>query len=309
MKNLKVIIVDPVHPHLIINLKKKFLLVKYVPGIDYDKLSKIIKNFHVIILRSGLRLDKFLIQKANLLRIIARAGVGMDNIDLVAAKKKKIKYFNVPAQSASSVAELSFGLAHSAYRKIAYCDRILRKNIWKKSEMYGHELSYKNLGVVGYGQIGKKIVKIGKAYNMNIFTTADDLSEKRKKSLLKKKIFLVSLNKILRVSDVLIIAIPLKKTTKNLINIKKLKYMKNDSILINVSRGGIVNETDLYNFLKAKKIFGAGIDVFLTENKNNKLFELDNMTFTSHIGAMTYEAQKRIAIVIEKKLLNLVKKI
>ena len=186
MKNLKVIIVDPVHPSLIINLKKKFLLVKYVPGISYDELIKDIKNFHVIILRSGITLDKKIIQKAKSLIIIARAGVGMDNIDLQEAKKNKIKFFNVPSQSNLSVAEHAFGLIFSAARKINFCDHLLRKNIWKKKEMYGFELSNKKLGIIGLGSIGKQIASIGKKFNMKIFASVNDFNVERKNKLKKK---------------------------------------------------------------------------------------------------------------------------
>ena len=308
MKNFKVIVVDPVHPSLIINLKKKKLLVKYAPGINYDKLSKIIKNFHVIILRSGITLDKKLIQKAKSLNVIARAGVGMDNIDLQEAKKNKIKCFNVPSQSNLSVAEHAFGLIFSAARKINLCDRLLRKNIWKKEEMYGFELSNKKLGIIGLGNIGKQIANIGKKFNMKILASVNNFNIERKKKLKKNNINLTSLNNLLRNSDFVTISVPFNEKTKNLINVKNLKLLKKDSILVNISRGGVVNEDSLYNSLIKKSFFAAATDVFKQEKKNNKLFKLDNIVVTSHIGAMTYEAQKRIAIVLEKKLLILLKK-
>lgn len=300
----KVIIVDPVHPYLIESLKKKYL-VNYSPNISYESLSKIIFNYNIIILRSGIQLDKKIIELAKELKVIVRAGVGMDNIDIITAKKKNIKYFNVPAQSSSSVAELAFGLAHSSLRKISYCDRSLRKNMWRKSEMYGYELMHKNLGLIGFGKIGQKIANLSKAYKMKVFATVKNQNKNRKKILLRKKIFLVSLNALLKNSDVVVVAIPLTKNTRNLINKKNLKFMKSNSILVNVSRGGIVNEIDLFNHLKNKKIFSAATDVFLIENKKSKLFKLDNITLTSHIGAMTFEAQKRIAVAIKKKLFKM----
>ena len=308
MKNFKVIIVDPVHPSLIINLKKKKLFVKYAPGINYDKLSKIIKNFHVIIVRSGITLDKKLIQKAKSLNVIARAGVGMDNIDLQEAKKNKIKCFNVPSQSNLSVAEHAFGLIFSAARKINFCDRLLRKNIWKKKEMYGFELSNKKLGIIGLGNIGKKIADIGKKFNMKILASVNNFNIERKKKFKKKNIILTSLNNLLSNSDFITICVPLNEKTKNLINTKNLKLLKKDSIIVNISRGGVVNEDSLYNALIKKSFFAAATDVFKEERKNNKLFKLNNIVVTSHIGAMTYEAQKRIAIMLEKKLLMLLKK-
>ena len=304
MKNLKVIIVDPVHPNLVINLKKKFLLVKYVPGISYNELSKIIKNYHVIILRSGLKLDKFPIQKASLLKVIARAGVGLDNIDLDEAKKRKIKYFNIPSQSSLSVAEFAFGLLFSAARKIACADQQLRGNLWNKKDMYGYEITKKNLGIVGLGDIGSKIARIGKKFKMNIIANVNNNNSKRKKQLSERGISLTSLSNLMKKSDFIIIVVPLYKKTINLINSKNLKFLKKNSIIINISRGGIVNENHLYQVLKKKKIFAAATDVFQNEKKYNKLFKLENIVVTPHIGAMTYEAQKRIAVALEKKLLS-----
>jgi len=308
MNNLKVVIVDPVHPSLIINLKKKFLLVKYVPGITYNELTKVIKKFHVIILRSGIKLDKKIIQKAKSLNVIARAGVGMDNIDLQEAKKNKIKCFNVPSQSNLSVAEHAFGLIFSAARKINLCDRLLRKNIWKKKEMYGFELSNKKLGIIGLGVIGTQITNIGKKFNMKVYASVNNFNTERKNKLKKKNIILTSLNNLLKKSDFVTISVPLNKKTTNLLNAKNLKLLKKNSIIVNISRGGVVNEDDLYNVLVEEKIFAAATDVFKQEKKNNKLFSLNNIVVTSHIGAMTYEAQKRIAIILEKKLLDLFKK-
>lgn len=300
----KVIIVDPVHSSLIKSLKKKFYLVNYYPDINYEKLSNIIKKYNVIILRSGLELDKHLIKKAKSLKLIARAGVGMDNIDLTEAKKKKIKYFNVPALSSLSVAEHAFGLMFSAARKINHCDKLLRKNIWKKKEMYGYEISNKNLGIIGLGKIGSQIASIGKKFNMKIYANVANINDKRKKYLKRKKIILSSLKNLLKISDFIVIAVPLNKKTQNLINKKNLTNLKKNSVLINISRGGVINEDHLYEVLKKKKIFAAATDVFKKEKRYSKLFKLENIVVTSHIGAMTYEAQKRIAIVLEKKLLK-----
>ena len=309
MYRKKIIIVDPVHPHLLVSLKKKFSLVKYSPKIRYNELSRIIKNFHIIILRSGLSLDKSLIKKAKQLKIIARAGVGLDNIDTEFAKKNKIKYFNIPSKSSLSVAEFAFGLLLSAARKINFADANLRKNIWNKSEMYGYEISYKSLGIIGFGDIGSKIAKIGKKFNMKIFANVKNFSNTRKKKFKKKNIILTSLNYLMKHSDFVIISVPLNRQTKDLINIKNLKFLKENSIIINISRGGVIKERDLLSILRKRKIFAAGIDVFKKEKKYNNLFKLKNTVLTPHIGAMTYEAQKKIALSLEKKLFNLVKKI
>ena len=267
MNAKKIIIIDPVHPYLIKSLKNKFSLVNYFPDISYKKLSNIIKKYNIIILRSGLKLDKNIIQKAKSLNLIARAGVGMDNIDLIEAKKNKIKYFNVPSQSSLSVAEHVFGLIFSAARKINHCDALLRKNVWKKKEMYGFELSHKNLGIIGLGKIGTQIAGIGKKFNMKIYANVKNNSEKRKNILKKKNIFLISLKQLLKVSDFIAIAVPLGNKTINLINRKNLSTLKKNCILVNISRGGVVNEDHLYEILKKKKYLQLQL-MYLKKKKN-----------------------------------------
>ena len=180
MYRKKVIIVDPVHPFLVNSLKKKFSSVHYFPDINYKKLSSIINKYNIIILRSGLTLDKSIIQKAKSLNIIARAGVGMDNIDIEESKRKKIKCFNVPSQSNLSVAEHALGLIFSASRKISLCDKLLRKNIWKKKEMYGFELSNKKLGIIGLGNIGMNIANLGKKFKMKIYASVKNFTQEKK---------------------------------------------------------------------------------------------------------------------------------
>ncbi len=306
MKKLKVIIVDPVHPDLVSSLKKKFAFVNYCPDINYSKLSKIIKNYEIIIMRSSLTLDSDLIKKAVSLKIIARAGVGMDNINTIEAKKRNIKFFNIPAKSSHSVAEFAFGLLFSAARKISFCDRLLRDNIWRKKDMYGYEIANKNLGIIGLGKIGSKIVAFGKKFKMNIYANVQNPSGVRKKILKKKGINLTSLNYLLKLSDIIFVAVPLSKKTFNLLNKKNLRYLKKSAIIINISRGGVVNEKHLYEVLKKKKIFAAATDVLIKEKKFNNLFNLNNIVVTSHIGAMTYEAQKRIGVALEKKLFKMI---
>jgi len=307
MNKKKILIVDPVHKDLISSLKKDNYIVINKIGISKEKLKKLIVDVDAIILRSGLVLDSTILNKAKKLKLIARAGVGLDNIDIAYARRKKIKYFNVPSQSSSSVAEFAFGLIHSSARKIAYCDRLLRKNIWKKKDMYGFEISKKNLGIIGLGKVGNSVANLGKKYSMNILATVKNNNIKRKNKLKKKKINITSLSYLLKNSDFIVICVPLTRYTKNLISKRNMKQMKKNSILINISRGGVVNENDLYSHVKHKRIFASATDVYLHEKKFNKLFKLDNMLVTCHIGAMTYEAQKKIAIQVHKKLKKILK--
>lgn len=297
----KILITDPVHPNLIKKLKERRYFVYYKPGIKKKNLIKIVNKFNVLIIRSGIKIDKDILIKAKNLKLIARAGVGLDNIDLDCANLMKIKVFNVANISFRSVAEFTIGLLISSARKITLSDNQLRRNIWKKSELYGIELKGKTLGIIGAGKIGEEVAKIASSLSLKICATVKNKKKIRSK-FFRKKIKIVSLNKLLKNSDFITIHTPLTEETKNMISSKEINLMKRTSILINMSRGGVVNENSLYNNLRKRRIFGAATDVYLFEKRKNKLFKLDNITVTSHIGAMTFESQKRIAELVFKKL-------
>ena len=296
----KIIIVSPVHQHLVSELKRLKYDVEYFPSIKYKDLEKKISSKELLILRSGIVIDKKIINKGKKLKYILRAGSGLDNIDLKTAKKKNIQVFNMPNLNAISVAEFAFGLIISTARNIVKADKELRRNIWNKPNHSGFELKDKTLGIIGLGNIGTKIAKIAKGFSMNVIANVKNKSKKRSLSLK-----LVSLSNLLKNSDYITFYVPLNESTKNLLNNKNCKLLKKDSILINLSRGGVVNEMVLYRLLKDNLIFGAATDVFLNEKKNNKLFELENIIVTPHIGAMTHDAQKNIAKEVIKKVVQL----
>ena len=297
----KILITDPVHSSLIEKLKKRGYLVNYKIGIKKRELIKIINKFNILIIRSGIKINKEVLIKAKNLKVIARAGVGLDNIDLNFAKQRKIKVFNVANISLRSVAEFTIGLLISSARKITLSDKQLRNNIWKKNELYGIELKGKTLGIVGAGKIGEEVAKIADSLSLNVCAHIKNRKKLRSK-FFRKKIKIVSLDKLLKNSDFVTVHTPLTYETKNMISNKEINLMKRKSILINMSRGGVVNENALYNNLKKNRIFGAATDVYLFEKQKNKLFKLDNITATSHIGAMTFECQKKIGDLVFKKL-------
>ena len=300
--NKKVLIISPVHSNLISELKKHKFKVKYLPNISRKKLAKEITEANFVVLRSGVQLDKEIISKSNNLKFIIRAGSGLDNIDINEAKKRNIKVFNLPNLNSQSVAEFSFGLLISASRNIVKANIDLKKNLWNKPKLYGYELRKKTIGIIGLGAIGSRIAKIAKVFSMNILA---NVRNKGKKRPLKVKI--VPLNTLLKKSDFIIFSVPLTNKTKNLLNNKNSKYLRSHSILINVSRGGVINEQVLYMLLKKNRIFAAATDVFLHENKNNKLFKLKNIIVTPHIGAMTFDAQRILAEKTFEKIKKLIK--
>ena len=164
----KILITDPVHPNLIKKLKARSYFVYYKPGIKKKNLLKIVNKFNVLIIRSGIKIDKDILVKAEKLKLIARAGVGLDNIDLDYANLRKIKVFNVANISFRSVAEFTIGLLIASARKITLSDNQLRRNIWKKSELYGIELKGKTLGIIGAGKIGEEVAKIANSLSIKI---------------------------------------------------------------------------------------------------------------------------------------------
>ena len=296
----KILIISPIHRSLLKKLKKLGYKIYFNPLIKYNSLKNKVSDANLIILRSGINLDKNIIKKAKQLKYIIRAGVGLDNIDLKFAKKKGIKVFNTPNISARSVAEFSFGLMLSVARNIVKADRQIRKNIWKKHELYGFELKHKTLGIIGLGKIGSEIAKIARGFSLKV--VANIKNKKKKRNL---KVELVSLNKLLKESDFISLNVPLTDSTKNLINKKNSKFLKSNCILLNLSRGGVIDENLLYKLLIKRKIFGAATDVFLHEKKRSKLFKLSNIVVTPHIGAMSYDAQQRIASEVYQKILDL----
>ncbi|MBD1167060.1 3-phosphoglycerate dehydrogenase [Pelagibacterales bacterium SAG-MED09] len=298
----KVLIISPVHLDLISNLKKNKFDVKYLPKISKKKLMKEIAKATVVVLRSGVQLGKDIISKSNNLKFIIRAGSGLDNIDIKEAKKRNIKVFNLPNLNSQSVAEFSFGLLISASRNIVKANIELKNNLWNKPKLYGYELKNKTIGIIGLGAIGSRIAKIAKAFSMNVLANVKNVGKKR-----PVKVKIVPLNTILKKSDFIIFSVPLNNKTKNLLNNKNSKYLKSHSILINISRGGVINEDVLYTLLNKNKIFAAATDVFLHEKKQNKLFKLKNIIVTPHIGAMTFDAQKILAEKTFEKIKKLVK--
>ena len=297
----KILIVDPIHQSALEELSRHYNVVNKIHP-NRAELIKLISQTEVLILRSGIKLDESIIDNAKKLILIARAGAGLDNIPLEYCKGKKIKVFNIPNTSYSSVAELTFGMMISLMRKINKADAQLRNNVWKKPELYGNSLKGKTLGIIGLGKIGSCVAEIAKGFNLKILATANKINYERKKLLNDRGIKLVSLEYLLKNSDIVSLHVPLLKTTKNLINSDQLELMKNSSYLINLSRGEVVNEDDLIICLKNKVIAGYATDVFKKEKKKSELFNLDNSVFTPHIGAMTYEAQEEIGRILVKKI-------
>jgi len=299
MKRRKILVVEPISCEAIIALTSKFdVLVEILP--NKKRLLELIEDKEIIILRSRIKLDKEIIFAAKNLKLIAMAGIGVDHIPLDELKKRGIAWLNVPDLSARDVAEFTLGMTLALARKLCLADSLLRNNEWRRNELIGVSLIDKTFGVVGYGKIGKETSYLAKCFGMNVLVSVRN-SEKNK---FDENITPVSFHQLLKTSDIISIHLPLTDETRGLFSQKEFELMKETALLINTARGGIINEEALYNALKSRTIRGAALDVFEQERQYNRLFELDNIIVTPHIGAMTQEAQGEIGIHIVEKILD-----
>ena len=302
----KVLICDQVDAVLNDILKKNGLAVTYEPQITPEDLAKKIGDYEIIIVRSRTTLTKELVEKATKCKIMARVGVGLDNIDTDAAKAKNIRVINAVEGAMNAVAELVIGLMLAMARDIPRADRELRNDKWIKKELMGTELAGKYLGIVGLGNIGKRLARLARALNMNIigFDVIPIDPEFAKEVGLMK----ADLDTLLQSADYVSLHVPLLDSTKNLINATRMSTMKKTAKIINTSRGGTVDENALYEALKSGNLGGAALDVFEKEPAiGNKLVSLPNFIATPHIGAQTKEAQSLAANVIAEKIIQILR--
>lgn len=304
--NQSVLICDQVAPILNEILQKNGLKISYEPEITPEQIKEKISNFDIVVVRSRTKITKEMIDRAVQCKIIARVGVGLDNVDVEAAKAKNIRVINAVEGAMNAVAELVLGLMLSMAREIPRADREIRNGKWLKKELMGIELSGKYLGIVGLGNIGKRLAKLARGLNMNIIgfdvmPIADDFV--RDVGLIKADI-----DTLISSADFISFHVPLTETTHHLVNAKRISTMKKTAYIINTSRGEIIDEDALYDALKEGKIAGAALDVFEKEPATgNKLTTLPNVVCTPHIGAQTKEAQALAANVIGEKIIMILR--
>ncbi len=293
MEKYRVLVPDDLPQSSIQVLKDAELEVVFDPSMSPDRLAREIEDCHGLIVRSRIKVTADLIERARNLRAIVRSGVGVDNIDVAAASKKGIAVMNVPGANAISVAELVFAMILALYRKIVPATESMRAGRWEKKRFKGNEIYEKTLGIIGYGRIGREVVKRAIAFGMKVLIS-DPYIEKLEDE--HPDVRLTTLQELLTCSDILSLHTPLDETTRGLIGAEELARCKPNAILINCARGGVVDEAALFEALKSGKIAGAGLDVFEREPPGDlPLLQLPNVVATPHIGASTVEAQDRTA--------------
>ncbi|MCK9615496.1 MAG: phosphoglycerate dehydrogenase [Candidatus Omnitrophica bacterium] len=261
-----------------------------------EELKKIIGEYNAAIVRSDTKFTKDIIEHGHNLKVIGRAGVGLDNVDLEAATKKGIIVMNSPGGNTISTCEHAFAMMLAIARNIPLANISLKSKAWERSKFKGVELYSKTIGIIGLGRIGKEFAKRAQAFGMEVIAMDPFVSEEVAKAL---GIKMVSLSELLKNSDFITIHTPVTDETKKMISHKEFASMKPKAFIINCARGEVIDEEALYEVLKDKKIAGAALDVFSKEPPfESKLLELDNVVTTPHLGASTEEAQLNVAIEI-----------
>ena len=291
----RVLITDPVSGEGIELLKESDdLEVIIKEDLSPDELKEEIRNVDAHIIRSGTNVTAEIIEAAENLKVICRAGVGVDNIDIEAATKKGIVVMNVPGVNSNAAAELTMALMLALSRNVAKADKSLKEGKWERSELVGQELKNKKLGVIGFGKVGKEVASRARSFEMEIsvydpYVSDDKIVESGAKAS--------TLENLLKEVNYITLHLPLNEDTKHLINSKSINNMKDGVRIINCARGGLIDEQALTEALNEGKIKGAGLDVFENEPpENSPLLKAKNVILTPHLGASTEEAKVGVSL-------------
>ena len=296
----RILVSDPLDEEGLDILKKSGFPVDEVSGLTEDELCARIGDYDALIIRSGTKVTRKVIDAGKRLKVIGRAGVGVDNVDIPYATDRGILVMNTPSANILSAAEHSCAMLLAVARNIPFAHESMHRGEWKRSKYTGVELNGKVLGIIGVGRVGGEVAKRMKSFNMTMVGYDPYLPKEVADSL---GVRLTTLEEVISTADFMTIHTPLLPETRNMISLPQFKMMKPNARIANVARGGIVNEDDLYTALKEGIIAGAAFDVWCNEpltDSEKKLLELENLVTTPHLGASTVEAQKRVAIEVSE---------
>ena len=267
------------------------------PGLTGDALADAMVGVDAVLVRSATKITRESLARADRLTVIGRAGVGVDTIDVDAATERGIAVLTAPAGNTISAAELTIALILSLVRHVPAADRSMRAGKWDRKSFSGAELQGKTLGLLGAGRIGSEVARRARAFGMRVLAYDPFLTEERAQAI---GLELATLETILREADIISIHVPLTETTAGLVGERQLAMMKRSSFIVNVARGGVIDEKALLRALAEKRIAGAALDVFETEPlpADDPLRSLENVVLTPHLGASTAEAQHSVALEI-----------
>ena len=267
-----------------------------------DELKDKISEYDGLIIRSATKVTKEIIESAKNLKIIGRAGAGVDNIDLVTAKEKKIIVMNTPGGNTNATAEHTLALLMSLSRKISKADVSTHKGEWAKKKLKGNEIKGKTIGIIGFGNVGRRFAEICKVLGLKVLIVSKSFAALKDQY---PEYSSCDLNEVLQQADIISFHCKPNTDGSSVIASKELDLMKKTAFIINTARGNLVSEVDLCDAIKANKIGGAAIDVFETEPAtNNALFGLENVLLTPHIAASTSEAQIIVAEMVANQFVE-----
>jgi len=254
-----------------------------------------------LIVRSATRVDASMLNGAPGLKVVGRAGVGVDNIDVAAASERGVAVMNAPGGNTISAAELTMALMLAVARRVTVADMSIRQGRWERSSLQGVELRGKTLGVIGAGRIGWEVAQRCRAFGMDVIVYDPYLADER---VGERHLRLVSLDRLIESADVITLHVPLNAETRGLIGEGTLDRMKKGAFVLNVSRGGVVDEAALANALNNGRIAGAGLDVYEHEplSPDSPLLDAPNLVLTPHLGASTKEAQIQVALEVARSM-------
>ena len=305
---MKVLISDNLAPVGAQILKDAGLEVDINTGLPPEELKKIIPEYDGLVIRSATKVTADIIEAADKLKVVGRAGIGLDNVDVAAASKRGIIVMNAPDGNATTAAEHAIAMMMSLTRNVPQATQSMKEGKWEKKKFSGREVTGKTLGVVGIGRIGSIAAERAQGLKMKILAYDPHMP---KEMVEKMGIELVSLEELCKRCDFFSVHVPFTKETKHLLSTEQFKLMKKDAMLIDCARGGVVDEKALYEALKNGEVAGAALDVFEVEpttRENCPLLELDNFICTPHLGASTSEAQENVAVAIAEQMADYLNK-
>ncbi len=283
-------------------------VLKNTPGIEVDvmtnltpdELKGVIKEYDGLVIRSATKVTQSIIDSAENLKVIGRAGAGLDNVDIINASKRGIVVMNTPGGNTITTGEHAIAMMLSLSRKIPQATGSMKAGKWEKNKFMGNEIFNKTLGIIGIGRVGSIVADRAQGLKMNVIAYDPFISPEAAEKI---GVGLVSLDELLKNSDFISVHTPMTKETKDIINKDAFAKMKKGVYIINCARGGIVSEKDLYDAIVSGKVAGAALDVFDEEpTKNKELVALENVICTPHLGASTNEAQINVAIAIAEQI-------
>lgn len=304
---MKILVSDSLSPRGVEVLQQAGFTADVNTKLTKEELLKEIKQYDGIIVRSATKVTAEVINAGDRLKIIGRAGTGLDNVDKEAATRRGIVVMNTPGGNTITTAEHTIAMMVAMSRRIPQATASTKAGKWEKSKFMGMEFYNKTLGLVGLGQIGTVVTKLAQGLQMNVIGYDPFLAPERAKQL---GIDVVELPELFQRADIISVHTPLTNETRSLIKADTIRQMKDGVMIVNCARGGIVNEQDLFEALQSKKVASAAFDVFEDEpvKPDHPLLTLDNFICTPHIGASTEEAQEKVAISIAEQFVDYFKK-